>query len=517
MPLAHLDLLALRQWVITARAGLAAYADELNQLNVFPVPDGDTGSNLLMTIDCALEQLGSKVPLDVRSAADTMARATLTSARGNSGVILSQLTRGVAEVVAQIDTDELNGHHIAAILSRASQLACAGVSRPEAGTVLTVAGAAASAATVADAGGASLLGVVDAAVADAGDALMRTRTEHEVLRRSGVIDAGGAGYMLAIEALQRVVRGDSGFEQPSGERPEWLRFSADSDQVQASALASLDGCGDCGGRRSGTVYEVMFLLADATDAQVTTLKRTLDGLGDSLVIAGGEDLRSVHVHVDDVADVVNAAVEAGRAHRFVITRFTDEIAVCVARLRVLALVESDEIGGIASSSGVEVIRGAEEEQLCQTLAKQDADTLLLCGDRAARDVAERCCKNISPRRNSRLHIVGGSSVELIAALAMLDSDIGYDEAVTTLDDAVGAVQWIDVVGGASDDARVREALDFVDRVAVRRELVTLVVGADADTAWGEGLADRMRSSYPPLEVVVVIGGPAEPLLTIGVE
>src|SRR5699024_1804411 len=99
MPLARLDVVALRRWVVTARADLAAHAATLDRLNVYPVPDGDTGTNLLLTMDQALHTLAEEAPTDLAPAAETLARATLVAARGNSGVILSQLVRGVAQVV----------------------------------------------------------------------------------------------------------------------------------------------------------------------------------------------------------------------------------------------------------------------------------------------------------------------------------------------------------------------------------------------------------------------------------
>ncbi|MFC6707757.1 DAK2 domain-containing protein [Flexivirga alba] len=210
MPLAHLDLAALRRWVITARADLAAYADALNDLNVFPVPDGDTGSNLLMTMSDAVDELDRRAPETIVIATAAMAAATLTAARGNSGVILSQLSRGVSEVVEAAGGQQIGGHQLALALTRAAQLAHDGVSAPVPGTILTVAEAAGSAATDADSVTADLVGVVDAAVKGAGDALLRTRIDNPVLCRAGVVDAGGAGYLLVLEALQRVIHGDGG-------------------------------------------------------------------------------------------------------------------------------------------------------------------------------------------------------------------------------------------------------------------------------------------------------------------
>ncbi|WP_265447541.1 DAK2 domain-containing protein [Flexivirga meconopsidis] len=512
MPLAQLDLVALRRWVITARADLAAYAEALNRLNVFPVPDGDTGSNLLLTMSEAIDQLGTDDPGDLREATATMARATLVAAHGNSGVILSQLARGVNEVVSQVEGDALDGHDLAAVLSRASQLARDGVSRPERGTMLTVAGAAASAAVSADSGGADLRGVVDAAVAGAGAALLRTRTEHEVLRRAGVVDAGGAGYLLVIEALQRVVRGEGGLAQRPAAEPEWLRISAQGSAVRNSDPAVLDGCDDHA-VAGGPAYEVMFLLEESDAPRVTTLKSTLDGLGDSLVVAGGPDLWSVHVHVDDVAAAVNAAVGAGRAHRFAITRFADDAA---AGLIVLPLVASDGMAQAVREAGFTPVEGATPAQLRSRL--RDANTLVLCGSPRLRELADDAAAGAAPHGApdaDRVQVVGTDAAQLLAALAVIVPDADLATASDAARSAVDGVRSLRVVSAVGEDDAMREVGDFVDGLPGDAELITVVVGENGPGTTGLGAA--LRAAYPKVDVTVVDGGAGEPPLTIGVE
>ncbi|NNG40317.1 DAK2 domain-containing protein [Flexivirga sp. ID2601S] len=513
MPLAQLDLVALRRWVITARADLAAYAEALNRLNVFPVPDGDTGSNLLLTMSEAIDQLGTDGPGDLRDATATMARATLVAAHGNSGVILSQLARGVNEVVSQVEGDALDGHDLAAVLSRASQLARDGVSRPERGTMLTVAGAAASAAVSADSGGADLPGVVDAAVNGAGAALLRTRTEHEVLRRAGVVDAGGAGYLLVIEALQRVVRGEGGLAQRPAAEPEWLRISAQGSAVRNSDPAVLDGC-DGHGVAGGPAYEVMFLLEESDAPRVATLKGTLDGLGDSLVVAGGPDLWSVHVHVDDVAAAVNAAVGAGRAHRFVITRFADDAAA--GALVVLPLVASDGMAQAVRDAGFVPVQDATPAQLRSRL--RDANALVLCGSPHLRELADDAAAGGAPHGApdaDRVQVVGTDAAQLLAALAVVVPDAGLQAAGAAARDALEGVRSLRVVSAVGDDDAMREVRDFVDGLPGDAELLTVVVGDPGPAA--ARLEAALRSAYPLVDVTVVDGGAGEPPLTIGVE
>jgi uncharacterized protein len=503
MPLAHLDLAALRRWVITARADLAAYADALNGLNVFPVPDGDTGSNLLMTMSDAVDELDRRAPEDMVAGTAAMSDATLTAARGNSGVILSQLSRGVSEVVAAADGQELGGHQLALVLTRAAQLAQDGVSAPVPGTILTVAEAAGTAANRV-ASSADLAGVVDAAVQGAGEALLRTRIDNPVLCRAGVVDAGGAGYLLVLEALQRVIHGTGGLARTGGAEPEWLRISK-------GTAGAVDLPADCGDHAplDGPSYEVMFLLDDTTDDGVGLLKTTLHDLGDSLVVAGGLDRYSVHVHVDDVAAAVNAGVAAGRAHRFRITRFADSRPTGSPEFAVLALAHGQGVAHQLQRSGIATLtEWADEKRLRARLGR--SGTLLLCAAPDAYDAA----RALDPEH--RVVAVGRDSAQALAAAAVLDPDAGFDRLCAVAREAAAEVASNRVVGDPGDDALMRQIREVIV-AANDAELVTLVTGDGLAADRIDALLGTIRREHPAVEVTHVAGGVGEPLLTIGVE
>ncbi|RNI23266.1 DAK2 domain-containing protein [Flexivirga caeni] len=502
MPLAELDLAALRRWVITARADLDAYAEALNRLNVFPVPDGDTGSNLQMTMRDAVDALDEEGPDDIGAAAAAMARATLVSARGNSGVILSQLAKGVAEVVAEAGRQPLGPGQLAAILTRAAELAQGGVSAPAPGTILTVAAAAASAANAAEERGCDLTGVTDAAAAGATDALLRTRTENDVLRRAGVVDAGGAGYLLVLEALQRVIHGQGGLALTDGAVPEWLRVS--------SAQAPDAGCGAEGA--GGPAYEVMYLLDEATPEGVAVLRRTLHSLGDSLVVAGGPDRYTVHVHVDDVAAALNAGAAAGRPHRFRVTRFADEVAADVAPVRpdvaVLALVSGVGMAQhVRASGGVTPVRDWHDEHaLRRVLGRQ---TLMLCTSPQAREAAEALAGECE------LEIVGDNAADVVAASVVVDPGDEFRRICRDAREAADGVLSVRVVGDPGQDALMHELVDLLAESTA--ELLTLVAGDALPDDRLAQLVEAARADHSYLGICQITGDGPDTLLTIGVE
>lgn len=333
-----LDGAAIRRWAVLIRATFAARRSEIDELNVFPVPDGDTGTNLFLTFDGALDRNEGAGQQDAGALLAGFASALLWAARGNSGVILSQLARGLAE--ASRDRPVVDAAGLARGLQRADELAWQAVTDPKDGTILSVSRAAATAA-----GGAveqGLHAVAAAAFAAASEALARTPDQLPVLARAGVVDAGGAGYVVLLECLERVCAGDEegSANERWGERRERRR-----DRLRPRAGAgrpALFGAGPGQGAATGTGtrpadggsddgptelpapdYEVMYLLADSSDAAVERLRDRLVELGDSVLVVGGDGQWNVHAHVDDAGAAVEAGIEAGRPHRVRITRLEE--------------------------------------------------------------------------------------------------------------------------------------------------------------------------------------------------
>ncbi|MEV1178019.1 DAK2 domain-containing protein, partial [Nonomuraea sp. NPDC049784] len=315
-----LDPPAVRRWARLAADALGQARAEIDALNVFPVADGDTGTNLHLTMLSAAEAVES-LPDDVDAAVvwQTLSYGALVGARGNSGVIVSQALRGLAEVLK-------DGTDLRAGLLRAAVLAREAVARPVEGTVLSVLESAARA--VQDVDGDDLTEVARQAAGEARAALRRTPGQLEVLARSGVVDAGGAGAAIVLETLAAVIT-DSYVDH----------YDVPAPTARVSPMAEV-----------GAGYEVMYLL-EADDAAVAALREELDAMGDSLVVVGGGGLWNVHVHVAEAGPAVEAGVRAGRPHRIRITYLAERTHRGGAGRGVVAVAAGDGIAALFEECG----------------------------------------------------------------------------------------------------------------------------------------------------------------------
>ncbi|HSF97605.1 MAG TPA: DAK2 domain-containing protein [Ornithinibacter sp.] len=570
-----------RHWALLTRAALAARRTEIDALNVFPVPDGDTGTNLYLTVDAAIDEVvavhdgaGILGTASLVRECHTLKRAILLSARGNSGVIVSQIIGGICDVVIEAEADVIDAGLLATAFARGAAAARACVAHPQEGTILTVADAGAAAAVAAATGGGSLADVAQAAVDAASEALARTPEQLEALARAGVVDAGGAGCVLMLESFHRVVTGrwtdtDDRFlaggpalhrrhewrADPGGTLPTPDAVRGPGALALDAAAASLPGHdpldreGDLLG--DGPAYEVMYLLNATDPAAVEALTHTLDGLGDSLLVVGGPELWNVHVHVDDPGAAVEAGIAAGRPERIRISHFATQVATREHRapIAVVACAAGPGIAALMREAGAVVVdsapgRRASAGQLLAAaratgapavvLLPGDRDTLLAAGVAAEAASGEGIDAHVVPAR---------TTVQSLAALAVLDPARAVHAnvvamtgaAVATRHGAVSvaskeALTWAgvchpgDVLGIVDGDVAFLgteievAARDVLDRLlSAGGELVTLVVGADAVPGLAERTAAALERDRPELEVVVVDGGqPIYPLL-IGVE
>ena len=508
MPLEALDVQALRRWVITARVVLSEHADAINALNVFPVPDRDTGTNMSVTMELAVDGLASEAPPDLLTSVRVLARSTVLSARGNSGVILSQLVRGLADVVIALDGAPLRAPDVADVLREASRRARSGVRAPVEGTMLSVADAAANAAHATR--DRPLAELVDAVVVAAEDAVVRTREQLPVLREAGVVDAGAVGYWLVLRSLQHVVRRAPGTVL-GGETPDWLA---------APERPCPDGHGGHSGHGGdGPAYELVFVVQDTDDERVERLAGVLEGLGDSVVVAGGPDVWSVHAHLDDLGAGLNAAASAGRPGRFQVTRFADHPESVRTPQHVaspvLALLASPGLADLVHDAdpGAQVLIAPDEGALGEALAGI-GDRLLLADTPGLRALAHRVVAMSTSPGSTVCH--SEHPAQVLAALALRagqddpaalrrDSDNAADAVMThTLSESDGDVP-----------ARCRALLDRA--VTDDVELVTLIAGADAPDGLLDALTEHLTAGRPELEVTSFAGRRPGVVLDVGCE
>ncbi|HEX4866346.1 MAG TPA: DAK2 domain-containing protein [Acidimicrobiales bacterium] len=297
----------LRAAVIGFRDVLAAHKEGINRLNVYPVPDGDTGTNMALTLLAVTEEL-EHCDGELRAVCKAISHGSLMGARGNSGVILSQILRGMSSVIA--DAGGLDATTAAAALAAASEAAYQAVMRPVEGTILTVVREASEAAVATANGSSDLLAVLEAAKAHGADALRRTPEMLPVLKEAGVVDAGGTGLLLLLDALLHQVDG---------------RPMPEPEEVVSPTLPDvLPGHGEGHGDVSDLRYEVMYFL-EAPDEAIPAFKDVWAGMGDSIVVVGGDGIWNCHIHTDDIGGSIEAAIDIGRPTKIRVTDLIEQV------------------------------------------------------------------------------------------------------------------------------------------------------------------------------------------------
>lgn len=307
----------LRAVVAGFRDALRAHEHGINRLNVYPVPDGDTGTNMALTMESVvteIEELGDAA--DLPGLCKAIGHGSLMGARGNSGVILSQILRGLTSTFAE--ADDIDGPILAKGLTAAAAGAYEAVGNPVEGTILTVVREAAEGATAA-AGGADLVTVADAALASGADALARTPEMLPVLADAGVVDSGGTGLLLLLHAALHVI---DGREVPPASVTEAVADAGSVDDLKIVA----DQAHEAHGERSiaDLRYEVMYLL-NAPDESIAGFKAVWTDIGDSIVVVGGEGLYNCHIHTDDIGPAIEAAIQIGQPSKIRVTDLLEEL------------------------------------------------------------------------------------------------------------------------------------------------------------------------------------------------
>lgn len=281
---------AFKQMVAFGAACIAQQKQTINDLNVFPVPDGDTGTNMCLTIQTAVNELRKCQPATVDEAAKVTASGLLRGARGNSGVILSLLFRGMSKVLK--GTAEADGAQLAAAMQEGVATAYGAVMKPAEGTVLTVSRLAAQRALEAAGEQNSAEYVLDEAIKTGYATLAETIEMNPVLKKAGVVDAGGKGYLIILEGMLRALRGE--------EIPEV--------EEQAEEKADFAAIGD---EDITFAFDTVFIVRKTTDRPLDGLRGYLSSIGDSLVIGEDDESFKVHVHTDTPGDALNEAQKYG--------------------------------------------------------------------------------------------------------------------------------------------------------------------------------------------------------------
>ncbi len=292
---------------------LTTHQDAINRLNVYPVPDGDTGTNMMLTVRSVAEAVaGSGESPDMATTCKAIAHGSLMGARGNSGVILSQLLRGMTEMMREHDLADSSV--FAAAITRASELSYEAVQRPVEGTILTVVREAADEARAAAEAGDSLVDTLERTRRAGQTSLDNTPELLPVLKDAGVVDAGAAGFLLFVDALLFVVDGRAIPAPPDA--PEGAAERARGGEQTITP--------ETGKHVSELRYEVMYLL-EAPDESMAGFREVWAGIGDSIVVVGGEGIYNCHIHTDEIGASIEAAIEIGRPREIRVTDLLDEL------------------------------------------------------------------------------------------------------------------------------------------------------------------------------------------------
>jgi hypothetical protein len=552
-PLSALDAAAIRRWSETAVLLLRAHQPEIDALNVYPVADRDTGTNLAMTMAAATEALRGEQADTAGQAMAVLARGAVLAARGNSGVILSQVLHGMATQTANCAVADALA--VGAGLRAGADRAWSAVGEPVEGTILTVARAAADAVRP----GSTLAELVAACVAAAAEAVARTPEQLDVLARAGVVDAGGQGLLVVLAALAHTVTGETPVLAPTAARTG-ARAARESGSPQYG-------------------FEVQYLL-DAPAAAVQTLRTRLAELGDSVLVVavavatiGAADAAAtdsptttwnVHVHVNDVGAAIEAGVHAGRPHRISVSQFSDEPAAAVpgsdesasdgpgrvaaaeAESAVVAVAPGDGLGHLFEAEGVRVVDGTRPsaEDVIAAVRATGADAVILLPNSSRiTGVAEAAAETARADGIRATVVPTRSPVQGLAAVAVHDRYRRFDDNAIAMAEAAAATRFAEITVAESEaltsvgvcqpgdvlgliDGEVVEighglvavVFGVTDRLlGVGAELMTVLVGADAPAGLGDLVVHHVHDRSPLTEVSVYAGGQPKYPVIIGVE
>lgn len=549
---------ALRHTLVTYRNTLKRHQADLNKLNVYPVPDGDTGSNMARTLDAVVAEL-DKHPDSLDETYNAISHGSLMGARGNSGVILSQILRGLSATL------KVAGEHgavkVAEALKAASVAAYDSVLKPIEGTILTVVRESADAAVRAAGDGATLAAMLRVARAAGRESLANTPELLPVLKEAGVVDAGGAGFLLLLDSALHVVDGE-----PLPE-PENLSGPNTEQLIAVMKRGETDAANGAGVDVSELRYEVMFLL-EIDDTKSREFKLKWGEIGDSIVVVGGDGLYNCHVHTNDIGAAIEAPILlGGRPHQIRVTDLFEEVAeehekreaqlgaptsnytaLPAVTCAVVAVASGDGIAEIFGNLGVHgVVTGGQTlnpstQELLDAVEHMNASqVVILPNNKNIIPVAQQ----VDGLTKKDVRVVPTCSMpEALAALVAYDPAASAEHNGTAMAKAAaavvtgeittavrdtktdaGAVKAGDTIGLVRGDGVVAIAPDVFECatallkhiVTDNRELLTIIVGVDATADTTERIVAWAGEHFPAVASEVHRGGqPLYPYL-FGVE
>jgi len=521
-----------RQMFATATDWLEKSVAEINALNVFPVPDGDTGTNMLLTMRSCMEDAFRCTDFSVSSIVEAMARGSLMGARGNSGVILSQIWHGIEQSLNGKPSIDSQG--LAAALGRAAETAPEGISNPVEGTILTVIREASVACQNQSAEGKdSVVSVLQAAVDAAGEAVANTPNLLPVLMEAGVVDAGGQGLYTLLEGALLYLKGEARELQSGKSKMIDSKVQIDTGMPVRS-----------GKEEVAFGYCTEFLLK-GKDLDLDRIKEALKNKGQSLIAVGDKSAVRVHIHALDPSDIIHYAVSLGTIHNVSIRNMDEQIAGMASAQKdkqaqpvgvaVVSVVTGEglaklfrEFGTAAVVPGGQTMNPSIQDVLRAIDSVPSGDIIVLPNNKNIVLTAQRA-RSLSDKN---VNVVPTVNIpQGIAALTAYEPEADLQTNIKNMTEAKVTVKTIEVTRATRstklDGFRIRknQAIGFLDDklLAVsdktgdvlidilaktdlsEAEMLTIYYGADTEKAEAEQIGAVICQKYPELEVEVVRG------------
>ena len=542
----RIDAQLFCEMVIHAAASVDAKKQDINELNVFPVPDGDTGTNMSMTLNTAARELEVKAPKTLGEAAEKTASAMLRGARGNSGVITSLLFRGISRSLKE--KKEATASEFAAAMNEGVSAAYKAVMKPTEGTILTVSRLASAAAEEAAKKEKDPAAVLDQAILAGEEALKNTMELNPVLKKAGVVDAGGVGYMEILRSFRRVLRGEA--EAP-------VRTVAPEQSAEgghASVFTQFDTEEDI-----TFTYCTEFIVSRDNDKSVDLLRSFLSSIGDSAVVLDDEELIKVHVHSDRPGDVLTEALTYGALQTVKVENMRlqhsakleeaqpaalkaaapapePKPTAPVKPLGIVSVCAGEGLAGLFRELGAdEIVSGGQTmnpstEDILRAVEATGGKAVIVLPNNKNIIMAAQQCVGLTDRE---VIVVPSTTVpQGISAMLALDPAASPAEAAEAMNGAIGGVKTISVTYAARDSSfdgrEIREGeylalqdgkmlCNVPDKAALTKaigdaladcgaEFISIFYGEDVAAGEAEAFSEAIGSFVPDAEISLVSGG-----------
>jgi DAK2 domain fusion protein YloV len=538
-PILTCDGQGLKRLLKASTAWLERHTDAINSLNVFPVPDGDTGTNMLLTMQAALEEVANSPERSVSAIAHTAAHGALMGARGNSGVILSQILRGVARSLDR--KEEFNAPEFASAMEEATATAYKGVIKPVEGTILTVVREATGAAVTAATEEEDLRLVLEKVVNEAQESVARTPSLLSVLAKAGVVDAGGQGLFIILEGMLRYIRGET------------VEVDFALETAVDLHVPSEDEYG----------YDVQFIL-QGQDLNLEEIRDTIAAMGESTLVVGDSTTIKVHIHTEEPGTPLNYGARMGSLSKIIVENLQEqyqEFILGQAQPPVTLSMTSEEVCDIATvvvaqgpgmvrvfeslgasavvpggqtmnPSTEELLKAAENLQTDQVIILPNNSNIILAAQQAQR-LSEKNIRIVPTRTIPQ----GVSALLAFNYQADLDTNAGVMEraagevetAEITIATRAVQLNGVDVKKGevigllnetlaASGDAPEQVVEEVLRQMkAEGYEIITIYYGENITQGEAEAMAAKISQDYPEQEIELVNGGQPHYLYILSAE